>query len=246
MCGAILNVTDFPLLEPLLTTAEYSEAEISSILKKRELRPTDEVVGVVPTRHGPRIMPATWWLKLDPQTLKPDTRWNTFNCRASRILKSKLHTLPPRSYRSVVLAQGFFEWQPVFSGGRLFSDLNEAERQKPPKPIAKRRHLIHSPGNMMLLGALCKHWTDESNRPKASTAIITLAPHPAVLDVHYKSFPLLLTEVELEAWLDPSRPHQAFQSLFNTREVRMDLEMQAVDEDEFAALDEEPIILNAP
>lgn len=246
MCGAIHNVTDFPLLEPLLSMADYSEADIREIINKRELRPTDPVIGLVPTRDGARIMPATWWLKLDPESLKPDTRWNTFNCRSSQILKSKLHSIPPRSYRSVVLAEGFFEWQPIFPGGRLFSDLSPAEQEKPPKPIAKQRHLIHAPGRLMLLGAMCKHWLDDNDQPKVSTGIITLPPHPAMLDVHAKSFPLLLQETELESWLNPAIPHEAFKDLFDLREVRMNLEVQAVNDQEFAALDDEPLLLKAP
>jgi len=243
MCGAIYNVTDFPLLEPILGMAGYSESEIEKVLGKKECRPTDSVLAMVPTREGPRLMPATWWLKLDQRTLKPDTRWATFNCRSDHILTSKLHTIPPKSFRSIVVANGFFEWQPVYSGGRLFTDLTEAEQAKPPKPIRKQRYLVHTPGQLMLLGALCKHWLDEAGQPKVSTGIITLPPHPRFLDVHHKSFPLVLKPEELEAWLNPKVEHSAFEALFGVTDVRVEVEAQAVNDGDFEPLDTEPFVL---
>ncbi|MCH8532390.1 MAG: SOS response-associated peptidase [Saccharospirillum sp.] len=244
MCGAIFNVSDFPLLEPLLEISGYEEADIRKILTKRELRPTDPVLTLVPTRSGLRLMPATWWLKLDANTLKPDTRWATFNCRSDHILTSKLHRIPPRSYRAIVAAEGFFEWQPIYSGGRLYSALTEAERSKPPRPIAKQRFLVSQPGHLLYFGALCKHWLDEEQQPRASVGIITLPPHPAFLDVHHKSFPLIIQPEELTPWMDSTRPHSDFSHLFALNQVRQSMEAVAVNEPEFEALEEaEPLVL---
>ncbi|WP_127555383.1 SOS response-associated peptidase family protein [Saccharospirillum alexandrii] len=246
MCGAINNVSDFPLLDPLLGLAGYSEAEIRSVLNKRECRPTDDVLALVPTKLGPRLMAATWWLKLDPDTLLPDTRWNTFNCRSSQILKSPLHQMAPRSYRAVVITDGFYEWQPRYAGGRLYSDLSAEEQQHLPRPQSKQRHWIHRPGELMLLGALCKHWLDAEGNPKVSVGVITLPPHPAFLDVHAKSFPLVLRPEELEDWVNPRLRHEQFGSLFVQTEVRVDVEVQAINDQEFDLIPEEPLILRAP
>lgn len=244
MCGAIFNVSDYPLLAPLLEISGYDEADIRKILTRRESRPTDPVLTLLPTRNGLRLMPATWWLKLDAKTLQPDTRWATFNCRSDHILTSKLHSIPPRSYRAIVAVEGFFEWQPIYSGGRLYSALTAAEQAKPPKTIAKQRFLVSQPGQLLYLGAMCKHWLDESRQPRASVGIITLPPHPAFVDIHYKSFPLVIRPEELTDWMDTTRPHSEFSALFDLNQVRQPMQAVAVNEPEFEAIEAaEPLIL---
>ncbi len=251
MCGSISNVTDHPLLPWILTELGYSVEEIERIIglrpnSKRDLRPTDRVLSIIPTKGGGEVMPAVWWLKLDKDTLKPDTKWATFDCQLRRLLTSKIHTIPPRSYRSVVLVEGFFEWQPVFSGGRLYTELSEEEQQKPPKPIAKHRYLIHQPGKIMLLGAMCKHWLDQSGQPLASTGVITLPPHPSFLDIHSKSFPLVLNWDELDTWLDPKIPHDHFEPLFNLTSFRQELEAVPVNDTDFEPVGEPvPLLIGA-
>lgn len=246
MCGAIYNVNDHPALPGVLSELGYSQDEIDRItgtmIKRRDLRPTDPVLGLIPTKQGKEVMQAVWWLKLDRESLKPDTKWATFNSRSRSILSSKLHTIPPKSYRSIVFARGFFEWQPVYPGGLLHTELSEEEQQKPPKPMAKHRFLIHQPGKVMLLGALCKHWLHEDGRPLVSTSIITLPPHPGFLDIHAKSFPLVLNWDELDTWLDPKTQHEAFTHLFNSNTFREEFEAIPVDEPNFEPVGE-PVIL---
>jgi putative SOS response-associated peptidase YedK len=243
MCGAIYNVNDHPGLPGLLSDLGYTQDEINEITgtmvsDQRELRPTDKVLSLIPTKAGAKVMPATWWLKLDENTLEPDTRWATFNCQSRRILTSKMHSIAPRSYRSVVFARGFFEWQPVYANGRMFTDLSPQEQQRTPKPLGKQRFLIHSAGEIMMLAALCKHWLDSEGRPLASTGTITLPPHPDFLDIHHKSFPLILNRDELDQWLDPAVPNEAYEELFTTTTYRQTLEAVAVTDDEFAPVGE--------
>lgn len=80
MCRAIYNVNDHPALPGILSEAGYTQEEIEDILGnvvnlKLELRPTDRVLSLVPTKEGHQVMSAVWWLKLDKQTLKPDSQW---------------------------------------------------------------------------------------------------------------------------------------------------------------------------
>ena len=242
MCGAIYNVNDHPGLPGILSELGYSQEEIEQItgtlIRKRDLRPTDPVPSIIHTSNGKEVVSAVWWLKLDRKTLKPDTKWATFNCKSGNILSSKLHTIPPQSYRSVVLAGGFFEWQPIYPGGVLYSGLSEDQKQKPPKPIAKQRFLIHQPGKVMLMAAMCKYWTLPDGTQLVSTGTITLPPHQAFLDIHAKSFPLILNWDELDTWLDPNTPHAAFEHLFNTTAFRQDHEAVPVDEPEFEPIGE--------
>lgn len=238
MCGALYNVNDHPALPGILSEAGYTREQIEDILgrvvnPKRELRPTDRVLSLVPTKSGPQVMSAVWWLKLDTQTLLPDTQWATFNCQSLRILTSKMHTIAPRSYRAVVFARGFFEWQPIYPGGRLFTALTPDEQKRPPRPIAKHRYLIHDQGKIMMLAAMCKHWIGPEGEPLVSTGVITLPPHPDFLDIHYKSFPLVLQPGEIDGWLDKNIPHKKFEPLFNLTDYRHSLEAVPVNEPAF-------------
>ncbi len=63
MCGAIYNVNDHPALPGILSEAGYTREEIEKILgtvvnPKRELRPTDRVLSMVPTKEGHQVMSA--------------------------------------------------------------------------------------------------------------------------------------------------------------------------------------------
>ncbi|EAR10167.1 SOS response-associated peptidase family protein [Reinekea blandensis] len=216
MCGFIYNVNDFPLLEPLLDIAGYDEAEIRDIIRNRYLRPTDTVINLIPSRTGPRLLGATWWLATRADG-SIDNRYNTFNAKAGKLTTSPMHTQHPRSIRSVVPAQGFCEWQPVYKGGRLYSQLpGQPKPSALPKPERKIQHLITQPDEgLMLLAAVSKLRLDEQGNPKVNTAVITLPPHQAFQDVHHKSFPLVLRPEELTRWLDPKQPWSEFDDLLN-------------------------------
>lgn len=245
MCGELYNVNDYPGLPGILSGAGYSPEEIDDMLGRprdgspreteplgplrKQLKPTDPVPALVPTRKGPRLMPATWWLVLDKTTLKP-TRWASFNCRSDRVFSSPMHRNEPRSYRSVVIAQGFVEWQPIYSNGRLWLDLSAEEQQHPPKPVAKQRYLIQRPdGRPMLFGAFCKHWLQEDGSPLASTGIITLRGHRQFANIHHQSFPLVLLDNELADWLNPALPTEHFADLLTLTEVREPFEVIPLD-----------------
>lgn len=245
MCGELFNVNDYPGLPGILSGAGYTPEQIDAILGRprdgserttvpmsplrKQLRPTDPVLALVPTRQGPRLMPATWWLMLDAATLKP-SRWSSFNCRSDRVFDSPMHRNKPPSYRSVVIAQGFVEWQPIFSGGRLWSQLTETEQANAPKPIAKQRYLIQRPdGRPMIFGAFCKHWLDAEQQPLVSTGIITLRSHAQFTDIHQQSFPLVLFDDELADWLNPKIPTERFADLLTMTAVREPFDVLALE-----------------
>lgn len=229
MCGFIYNVSDFPLLEPLLDIAGYEEDEIKDIIRNRYLRPTDTVINLVPSQNGLRLLGATWWLATKPDG-SIDTRYNTFNAKAGKLTSSPMHTVKPRSIRTVIPVSGFCEWQPVYKGGLLFSELPKADEQgRLPKPAYKVQHLITQQDSpIMYLGAVSKLRVDRDGRPKVNTAVITLPPHGPFVDIHNKSFPLVLRADELAQWLNPTTEWTEFNELLNMTEFRDRFEARAV------------------
>ena len=69
--------------------------------------------------------------------------------------------------------------------------------------------------------------------PTSLTDDVTLPPHPDFLDIHYKSFPLVLKPGEVDGWLDKSLPHKDFEPLFNLTDFRQSLEAVPVNEPAF-------------
>lgn len=232
MCGFLYNVTELPLLEPLLDIAGYDEDEISDIIQRDQLRPTDTVINLVPTRSGPRLMGATWWLATNADG-SLNTKLATFNSKAEKLLTSPLHLGKPKSIRSVVVAQGFCEWQPLYKGGLTFSQLPvDAEDAKKLKPERKVRHLIQMKDTpIMLLGAVSKLRLNAIGKPVINTSVITLPPHADFADIHAKSFPLVLNINELVDWLDPAVPLTKFSKLLAQTTFRQYFSALPVDKD---------------
>jgi putative SOS response-associated peptidase YedK len=230
MCGFIYNVNDFPLLEPLLDIAGYDESEIREIIREHYLRPTDTVLNLVPSRTGPRLLGATWWLATNPDG-SVNTKYSTFNSRAGKLSSSPLHTQGPRSIRSITPVSGFCEWQPIFKGDLKYSQLPGVKPgQKLPMPVRKKQHLIQRQDSpLMLLASVSKLRIDAFGKPKVNTSIITLPPHHQFLDIHHKSFPLVLNQDEIHEWLDPAIPLSRFQHLLDQDSFRHKFEVTEVD-----------------
>lgn len=230
MCGFIYNVSDFPLLEPLLDIAGFDEKDIRDIIRNRYLHPTDTVINLVPSQSGPRLLGATWWLATRPDG-STDPRYHSFNAKAGKLTSSPMHTRSPRSVRSVVPVSGFCEWQPIYKGGLLNSELPETGPEgRLPKPERKQQFLITQPDQpLMYLGSVSKLRVNTDGTPRVNTAVITLPPHEAFTDIHNKSFPLVLRQEEILHWLDPHAPWSEFSALLNLTDFRDRFDARAVD-----------------
>jgi len=229
MCGFISNVNDFPLLEPLLDIAGYSEEEIREIIREKYLRPTDTVINLIPTRSGPQLMGATWWLATH-ENGSPNQSIASFNSKVSKVQKSRLHLTSPKSVRSIIGAQGFCEWQPIYKGGLFYSQLPGVESAvKLPKPVRKQQYLVEPKNRqLMLLGSVSK-LRIQDGKPKVNTSVITLPPHQNFVDIHHKSFPLIIRPDELIKWLDPLVPWSDFTELLELESFRDEYQITPVD-----------------
>jgi putative SOS response-associated peptidase YedK len=231
MCGFIYNVNDFPLLEPLLDIAGYDEQEIRDIIRQQYLRPTDTVINMVPSRTGPRLLGATWWLATHPDG-SVNTRYSTFNSKAGKLTSSPLHTQKPRSIRSIIPASGFCEWQPIFKGDHLYTDILGDSQPAQLPPIARKQQCLiqQTDTSLMLLASVSKLRLDKEGLPRVNTSVITLPPHREFLDIHHKSFPLILNLSEIEQWLDPTIPTSEFNELLHQTTFRQDFTVTQVNE----------------
>ena len=232
MCGYIYNVTDYPLLLPLFEIAGYQPDEISDIIRYPHLRPTDKVLTMVPSKAGPKLMGSTWWLATHPDG-SVNSKITSFNSKSSKVGKSPLHVQKPRSVKSIVIGSGFCEWQPIYKGELKYSDcISMGLDSKKMQPTRKVQHLIEpATEGLMLFGAVSKLRLDQHGNPQVNTSIITLPPHNEFLDIHAKSFPLILRPSEILDWIDPNKPFSDFEPLLTMDACRDTFRVSKVSSD---------------
>ncbi len=198
MCGRFYTSHSAQSTELFRTLGIYGEAKNNS-----NVSPTDSVHIVVPGKRERQLATANWWLAMkanDHQELIPNTQWQTFNTRADKILNSPLHRFAPRSFRVVIPAAGYYEWQ---NGRPIKLNLEQGD---------------------IAFGGLAKYWPEHE---RFSCSIITLPGHPALAHIHKKSVPLMLRGPQLEHWLDRSLSNAEVEHVWQNPQA-WTLEAQAV------------------
>ena len=159
--------------------------------KQTNIAPTDPVKIVVPGKGQREIRTASWWLAMhkdkESGQLIADNRWQSFNTRSDKILTSPMHSIAPKSFRVVIPAAGYYEWQ------------------------EKQAYALSIPEEDIAFGGLAKYWPQTK---QYSCSIVTLPGHPALAHIHAKSIPLMLRGSAINQWLDRSQTHAAVASLW--------------------------------
>jgi putative SOS response-associated peptidase YedK len=83
----------------------------------------------------------------------------------------------------------------------------------------------------MLFGAVSKLRLDPQGNPQVNTSIITLPPHTDFLDIHAKSFPLILKPDEIVDWINPNKPFSDFTPLLSMETFREPFRVSKVSSD---------------
>lgn len=171
-----------------------------------------------------------WWLVLESQAIgrsenigetkafQPATKWASFNSRIDKFFAPKsqqtMHRIKPYSFRVVIPADGFIEWQPA-----------DQSKNQTKRPLSIRPNTISSSNPELplpfFLGGVAKAYpytTLEGQQSFVySCSIVTLGGHTKLQHIHEKSIPLILNEKTLPLWLDPARPWDDFKSLVSPR-----------------------------
>ena len=142
---------------------------------KAEMRPTDLGLIVLASDEGPRFLPVA---RIATWGLQPD--WGTrgrplINARAETI-ETKPTFRPLLRTRCIVPASAYFEWRPA---GRL----------------KLKNRIADADGEVLAFAGLL-----DLNSERFT--IITCPPAPEIAHIHDR-MPVLLTEDEDQAWLDP-------------------------------------------
>ena len=186
MCGYLGNVIDSPLTQALMLILGVDFGEYP--LRDNPGSGPAASIDIVLERDGRRIIvPAVWWLLLNPsEGLKP-SRYTSFNTRSDKLnVAGSAGAKPFRTSRCVIPATYIIEGEG-------------------PKG-ARRYHRIEPTTTAFAMGGLYKEWVHpDTGQQVFSCSVITLAPHPRLMDIHSKSTPLFLPNDPrvIERWLSP-------------------------------------------
>jgi putative SOS response-associated peptidase YedK len=178
MCGRF-NITPkkevLSMLEAIETTGE---PKFSS-----DIAPGAQI-SIIPSSRS--IQTATWWLLLDPATLKPNYKYSSFNSRSDKLnLPRSIAYKPYRESRCIIPASAFVEGM----GDK------------------KTYHMIELVDQAIAFGGLYKEQINQNTGEIIfSASIITLPPIEKWSNIHPKSIPLMLdynNNKLIDKWLDP-------------------------------------------
>lgn len=194
MCGR-LNVTDNPGVRALCDQLEIQFWPDEGMRFSRFIRATERVTIVFEAKGRRIARNAIWWLLLEPDHRAPvmhfkPSRYTSFNTRYDKLnvpRSAGYHSY--REHRCIIPVAGFGESQK--SGTQmLYHDM------------------IASPHAHMAMGGLYREWHGHDSHGnefvETSCSVVTLPPHPKLLNIHQKSTPLMLSpdDNSLQRWLD--------------------------------------------
>lgn len=186
MCGR-LNVIDDPGVVELCEGLQIA-LFATPLIVGRFIRATQNISIVHESASVRRLDSAIWWLLLEQseQGFKP-SKYTSFNTRYDKLnVKGAAGYIPYRQSRCVIPVKGFGESEYAAGKALHYHDM-----------VAKQGGL--------LLGGLYRQWLNKATGESAlSCSVITLPPHPKLMQIHSKAMPLILPQQPelISAWLD--------------------------------------------
>ncbi len=184
MCG---RYSLFTTPEQLAQLFRLSPEEVRRIFERRpryNVAPTDRVAAVR-VRERPDAREPAWlhWGLIPSWADDPRIGARMINARAETVAQKPAFRDAFRARRCLVLADGFYEWQPI--GGK------------------KQPHFIRlRDGSPFGFAGLWEHWEDDRYGPIESCTIITTEPNELVRPLHNR-MPAIILPSDHAHWLDP-------------------------------------------
>ena len=150
-------------------------------------------VPVVTLREGERVLELARWGLIPPWAKDAKIGDRMINARAETVAEKPAYRRAFRSRRSIMPADGFYEWQRVGT--------------------KKQPWFIHDPsGHPLAFAGLYETWQPEDGPSIMSCALITTAPNAVMRPLHDR-MPVLLEERSWAQWLDPDTEPDLLQDL---------------------------------
>lgn len=189
-----------------------AQAELE-IRRRYNVAPGDEVLAVTPDRGGAPQLELLRWGLVPFWADGPDARAKLINARAETVAERPVFRQAFRSFRCLILADGFYEWRLGATGRK------------------EAFHITRGDGGLFAFAGLWSVWRPraedappdgraaedvppdrESPGELRSCAIVTTAANQVVAPLHDR-MPVILRSDSEDAWLDPSTPPPVLGSL---------------------------------
>jgi putative SOS response-associated peptidase YedK len=190
LCGRYTLATP----SPADLRARFPVGESVEIARRYNIAPGDDVLAVTTDREGtPRGELLRWGL-VPPWAKSPQTGLKMINARVETVARRSAFRRAFERYRCLIIADGFYEWQPVPSG---------------PKQAF---HITRADGEPFAFAGLWSIWGPPEVPRLRTCAIVTTKANPAVAELHDR-MPVILAPDQEEAWLDAATPPRALKEL---------------------------------
>jgi putative SOS response-associated peptidase YedK len=173
--------------DPAAVRARFPVGESVEIRRRYNIAPGDDVLAVTSDREGsPRGELLRWGLV--PAWAKgPSLGLKMINARAETAAQRPAFRRAFERYRCLIIADGFYEWQPMTSG--------------PKQPF----HITRSDGDPFAFAGLWSIWHAPDGSRLRTCAIITTAANSAIAPLHDR-MPVILAPDAESTWLDSATP----------------------------------------
>lgn len=179
MCGRYTLATP----NPADVRARFPIGEWVEIRRRFNVAPGDDVLAVTTDREGtPRGELLRWGLV--PSWAKhPNTGLKMINARVETVAEKPAFRRALERFRCLIVADGFYEWQPDPSGHR--------------RPF----HITRSDRQLFAFAGLWSIWYGEDDRKLRTCSILTTAANAAIAPLHDR-MPVILSAEAETVWLD--------------------------------------------
>jgi putative SOS response-associated peptidase YedK len=174
----------FTLTAPAALADHFGLANLSCLKPRYNVAPT-QPIAALRVGGGVRALALLRWGLVPPWAADLRDAARLINARAETVADKPAFRAAYRQRRCLVLADGFYEWQ----------------------PLGKRRQPFHfrrRDGQPFAFAGLWERWQPLVGEPVETCAILTTTANPLVRPVHER-MPVILAAADHDEWLDPAR-----------------------------------------
>ena len=189
MCGR------FTLIRPDKVIAEqFQLPQMPSLSPRYNIAPTQPVAAVRQSKDGSQELALLHWGLIPFWAKDPGIGARMINARSETVAEKPAFRAAFRQRRCLVLADGFYEWQPQEGGKQPFYI-----------------HLRDS--SPFAFAGLWEHWEKAGGTTIDSCAVLTTEPNELLRPIHNR-MPVILPVQDYDLWLDPAaQKTEALQAL---------------------------------
>lgn len=199
MCGRYtLTAAD-----PSQIRARFPVGDRVEIRPRFNVAPADDVLAVTSDREGAQRGELLRWGLVPPWAESPALGAKMINARVETVTEKPAFRRAFERFRCLIVADGFYEWQPPAGGG--------------PK---RAFHVSRDDGRPFAFAGLWSSWHPSDRDENIRSCTILTGPANAAIAALHDRMPVILAPDEEAAWLDPSTPRLVLKDLLHGIDAR--------------------------